>query len=1545
MAICRFVNTPGGCRYGTACKFTHSAVSPASSSRPGQSSNTKTAGPSSPFNRGASHAGTPPGVCSFYWTTANCKREFNCRYRHEPNPNSNNQASNTGLPIANRAHSAMESIAPFLTDQGLAKLGATGTDGFFPCPPKAMSPPEAHNALTKYLRDDYRFMKTFDVYGFVNPLSNATTSNKNWTSEDGQLFLTTIANGNGLPLVTRIICWSPVSTRAGSHPETLSFQRGLLPLLRFFSSDLVVKSTLSHIVKYLYFLMTAKQPLKSFSSGLYMCILNNSDVFFKQIQDCMEEFMLARSFKDPKVSSTDTIIGSQVLGSLAGVLFECLTRFKNSCAIYPVLNTTVRKLDAWLDLWIAGISASPPDFDDPFKQAIDTARAHITSYLKSKVERLMRIVDREQAKIERVTARTKSISHVPVATHLDESTLSALRILYDGPAEHSSLGVPRHDNDFVYIEDIRIAPTHKELICITDPFLPANLHGAPHPLPDETMQRLVDIQFRLLREELIAPLRTSVQLVRKDFLALTKNAKAKNQVNDLLKAHGGRYRGHIDAQESVMFNVYTGVEFLSLVPDRRGLSVRFSFDAPAGRARSTQSRARRAFWEGMSGKRMMQGGLIALVWKQGIQVDVHLGIVASSTKELTDSAQDSKDRVSARVVFFDSEIEIRILNVIKNRHLHNDKTVILVESPVMFEAIRPFLDTLQLVEPETIPFGQYLVHRPFGHFSTSVVLPPLYARAPGFAYQLAPLFSPEAGIDDLKLYVNDPESIAHARHELRRSRLDASQAEAVVDALTREIALIQGPPGTGKSFTGIELLRVLVRSATPILLIAFTNHALDHLLTGVLDAAITSKIVRLGSRSADERIKHFSLEELEQIAGRSRLDRSFAHTYKDLKEVEKEILDLMKTFTDSSVSSKDVISYLETQYPEHFEHILSPPSWISTLHSLNIADTNSGWQKVGRQADADKGDDSVYSFWVQGLDLEFLSNKVDEPQHELTGTVASQSGAAQWSNIFTVLQSFEQLDSDDSDDDDESDEELEPWQVSWEASSTKRSPDTEPFNDPVSASVQPIDSSRHPTSPENLRISDIQDPAAFFLANHCTSIPIIPQGDRALDMLLREGDLWSFSRVERTKLHVYWKQQVHEGIYCDRIEDFKRLRRKYAEANQVYQEGKNETRRQLLKNVDLIGCTTTGAAKLASLLKGLGPRIMVVEEAGQVLEAHILGSLVPSIEHMILIGDPLQLRPTLNNYRLSVDSMTGKKLYRFDMSLMERLSSSQFPMSQINVQRRMRPSISNLIRKTLYPNLIDNDVVTRYSDVRGIAKNVYFLTHNHQENGGVEESSSKYNDYEPLGCNDQGPGAAPTALARIRDALIDLVAVVIDERDQVELNDREGDQADEIPDTHVEHIKVSKRVRLRTIDNYQGEEAKIIILSLVRNAGNTADGQLKQKSTIGFLRSDNRTNGNPTPPINEAAAYIDTRAVALSRAKEGLFILGNAHQLATRSSMWRGVVDELRREDSLSEGIPIACYRHPEEINYVSEPGQLQNIAPDGQTTFPASLTLLGSWH
>ena len=48
-----------------------------------------------------------------------------------------------------------------------------------------------------------------------------------------------------------------------------------------------------------------------------------------------------------------------------------------------------------------------------------------------------------------------------------------------------------------------------------------------------------------------------------------------------------------------------------------------------------------------------------------------------------------------------------------------------------------------------------------------------------------------------------------------------------------------------------------------------------------------------------------------------------------------------------------------------------------------------------------------------------------------------------------------------------------------------------------------------------------------------------------------------------------------------------------------------------------------------------------------------------------------------------MDNHRGRQLYRFDMSLMERLATAGLPMTQINTQRRMRPMIANLVRYVL----------------------------------------------------------------------------------------------------------------------------------------------------------------------------------------------------------------------------------------------------------------------
>lgn len=52
--------------------------------------------------------------------------------------------------------------------------------------------------------------------------------------------------------------------------------------------------------------------------------------------------------------------------------------------------------------------------------------------------------------------------------------------------------------------------------------------------------------------------------------------------------------------------------------------------------------------------------------------------------------------------------------------------------------------------------------------------------------------------------------------------------------------------------------------------------------------------------------------------------------------------------------------------------------------------------------------------------------------------------------------------------------------------------------------------------------------------------------------------------------------------------------------------------------------------------------------------------------------------------------------------------------------------------------------------------------------------------------------------------------------------------------------------------------------------------------------------------------------------------------------MWRSIIEELEGIDCLGPALPVACHRHPSVVEYVSKPGILPQIAPDGMP--PTSL-------
>lgn len=88
--------------------------------------------------------------------------------------------------------------------------------------------------------------------------------------------------------------------------------------------------------------------------------------------------------------------------------------------------------------------------------------------------------------------------------------------------------------------------------------------------------------------------------------------------------------------------------------------------------------------------------------------------------------------------------------------------------------------------------------------------------------------------------------------------------------------------------------------------------------------------------------------------------------------------------------------------------------------------------------------------------------------------------------------------------------------------------------------------------------------------------------------------------------------------------------------------------------------TTTGRSKYSRFLDKVDMPIVIVEEAAEVFEAHIVTSLSASTQHLILIGDHEQLRPNPAVYDLS---------YKFNlsMSLFERLINNKMEHSTLNV--------------------------------------------------------------------------------------------------------------------------------------------------------------------------------------------------------------------------------------------------------------------------------------
>ncbi|OTA99610.1 hypothetical protein M426DRAFT_269053 [Hypoxylon sp. CI-4A] len=381
-----------------------------------------------------------------------------------------------------------------------------------------------------------------------------------------------------------------------------------------------------------------------------------------------------------------------------------------------------------------------------------------------------------------------------------------------------------------------------------------------------------------------------------------------------------------------------------------------------------------------------------------------------------------------------------------------------------------------------------------------------------------------------------------------------------------------------------------------------------------------------------------------------------------------------------------------------------------------------------------------------------------------------------------------------------------------------------------------------------------------------------PRGYTETDLIirreLRKSNLWDIDHKYRGAIYQYWQKQLlsrHRQAFCDALVDNARIVRNL-KVNRWYKDTKCIKSQQ----IEIIGCTTTGLCKYRGLLAAMRPRTMLIEEAAETREANILSALYSSLQQLILVGDHQQLTPHCDI------PLLAEPPFNMRVSMFERLVKLEVPFSVLNMQRRMIPSLREILNP-FYQELQDHPVVTK-PDARppipGMDHTSFFFHHTWADH--LDENLSRNNILE----------------AEMVVHFIDYLMLNGVDASQITVLTYYRGQKKKILAQYKSMKKNSVPFNnVFTVDSYQGEENDIIILSLVRSNGPNGP------HNAGFLRDKNRG------------------VVAISRARRGFYIFGNVINLRHSSDTWRmwgEVYHVLQQQGRCSsiDGLPIVCQKH-----------------------------------
>ena len=351
-----------------------------------------------------------------------------------------------------------------------------------------------------------------------------------------------------------------------------------------------------------------------------------------------------------------------------------------------------------------------------------------------------------------------------------------------------------------------------------------------------------------------------------------------------------------------------------------------------------------------------------------------------------------------------------------------------------------------------------------------------------------------------------------------------------------------------------------------------------------------------------------------------------------------------------------------------------------------------------------------------------------------------------------------------------------------------------------------------------------------------------------------------YSRARETKL-------VHAKIKSNVLHLKARLEQKDCIAmGSDIKELTRKVERKLILDADVICCTCSVAADMR--FEEVYFPVAIIDEASQ---ATIPLSLIPIMKgssKVVIVGDHKQLGPIV----LSPDA----RALGFELSLFQRLVNQGLGFNTLLTQYRMHPSISAFPNKQFYNGELSDGITESHRKSKiydstfkwpNTEHPIVFIDMKSDEKSGPSGSSFQ-NELEANKVVRSAVQLAKTSVLEpdsIEKPLIGILTFYEAQRACL------VNQLKEISATGLKNIEIDN------VDAFQGREKDFIVLSCVRS---------NNRGNIGFVDDAKRLN------------------VALTRAKYGLVIFGDANCLSSGSSLWYNLIQSLRERGCVIKSYP-----------------------------------------